>query len=173
MPTLQEDYNTGNQLMKFKTFTLEACDNDIVEALIYLEKKDKIRKTRHERAKYHESNFKSFFKEVMNIKFLIKKKSNIVMDLPLVIVALFAIVTLPLFLIFVGIAILTGHKFQIRKGAEVVKVKKVFDDLKDNIKDMTDDTDDTDTGSENTPSDHASSEEETPKTSESQEETHS
>lgn len=54
---------------------------------------------------------------------------------------LFALVTLPLFIIFIGLAIITGHKFQIRKGEEIVKVKKVFDDLKDNIHDMTKDDD--------------------------------
>lgn len=117
---------------------LEACDYDVVEALIELEKNDKIRKSKHERACRHENNFKNFCKEVMNIKFLIKKKNDIVINLPLVIVGLFALVTLPLFVIFIGIAIITGHKFQIKKGDEIVKVKKVFDDFKENINDMTD-----------------------------------
>lgn len=116
---------------------LEACDYDVVEALIELEKKDKIRKNRCERARHHENNFKSFCKEVMNIKFLIKKNKNVVMNIPLVIVALFAVVTLPLFIIFLGIAIITGHKFQITKYDEIVKVKKVFDDFKENINEMT------------------------------------
>lgn len=117
---------------------LEACDYDVVEALIELEKNDKIRKNKRERACRHENNFKNFCKEVMNIKFLIKKKQDIVMNLPLVIVGLFALVTLPLFVIFIGLAIITGHKFQIKKGDEIVKVKKVFDDFKENINDMTD-----------------------------------
>lgn len=116
---------------------LEACDYDVVEALIQLEKKDKIRKNRCERARYHENNFKSFCKEVMNIKFLIKKNKDIVMNIPLIIVGLFAVVTLPLFIIFLGIAVITGHKFQITKDDEIVKVKKVFDDIKENINEMT------------------------------------
>lgn len=120
---------------------LEACDYDVVEALINLEKNDKIKKNRQERAKKHESNLKSFFQEVMNIKFIIKKKKDIVMNIPLVIAALFALVTLPLFIIFVGVAIITGHKFQIKKGSEIVKVKKVFDDFKENINEMTKDDD--------------------------------
>ncbi len=118
---------------------LEACDYDVVEALIKLEKNDKIKKSRQERAKRHESNFKSFFNEVMNIKFLVKKKRDIIINIPLVVAALFALVTLPLFVIFIGIAIITGHKFQIKKGDEIVQVKKVFDDIKENIHDMTGD----------------------------------
>jgi len=123
---------------------LEACDYDVVEALIKLEKNDRIKKTRQERAKRHESNFKSFFNEVMNIKFLVKKNRDIVINIPLVVAALFAVVTLPLFVIFIGIAIITGHKFQIKKGDEIVKVKKVFDDIKENIHDMTADEESTD-----------------------------
>ncbi len=120
---------------------LEACNYDVVEALIKLEKSDKIKKNRQERAKKHETNLKSFFDEVMNIKFIVKKKNEIVLNLPLAVAGLFALVTLPLFIIFIGLAIITGHKFQIRKGEEIVKVKKVFDDLKDNIHDMTKDDD--------------------------------
>lgn len=120
---------------------LEACNYDVVEALINLEKNNKMKKSRQERAKKHESNFKSFFNDVMTVKFIIKKKKDIVMNIPLVIAALFALVTLPLFIIFVGIAIITGHKFQIKKGDEIVKVKKVFDDFKENINEMTKDDD--------------------------------
>ena len=120
---------------------LEACDYDVVEALINLEKNDKMKKSRQERTKKHESNFKSFCKEVMNIKFIIKKKKDIIMNIPLVIAGLFALVTLPLFIIFIGVAIITGHKFQIKKGDEIVKVKKVFDDFKENINEMTKDDD--------------------------------
>lgn len=120
---------------------LEACNYDVVEALINLEKNNKMKKSRQERAKKHESNFKSFFNDVMTVKFIVKKKKDIVMNIPLVIAALFALVTLPLFIIFVGIAIITGHKFQIKKGDEIVKVKKVFDDFKENINEMTKDDD--------------------------------
>jgi hypothetical protein len=138
---------------------LEACDYDIVEALIQLEKKDQLKKSRREQACRHENNFKKFCKEVMDIKFLIKKKRDIIMNLPLVIVGLFAIVTLPLFLVFIGIAIITGHKFQIRRGSEIIKVKKVFDDIKENINDMTEDEEplEPSTGAEETASDKSTS----------------
>jgi len=115
---------------------LEACDYDIVEALIHLEKKDKLRKTRTERNKNHEKKFKSFCKDLMNIKFLVKKRNDIILNMPLVIVGIFALITLPLTLVLLGAAILTGHRFQIKKGDEIIPVKKVFDDMKDNINDM-------------------------------------
>lgn len=118
---------------------LEACDYDIVEALIELEKKDKLRKNRRERACHHENNFKRFCKEVMNINFIVKKKKDVILNLPLVIVGLFAIMTLPFFILFLGIAIITGHKFQIRKGNDIIPVKKVFDDIKESVQDMTKD----------------------------------
>jgi len=116
---------------------LEKCENDIVEALIYLEKEKKIKPSREEfkkeRCEDKKKKFKSFVHDVFKVKFLITKKSEIILNLPLVIAALFGLSLFPLFVLLLGIAILTGHKIKIKKGDDTIKVNKVFNDIKENI----------------------------------------
>lgn len=121
---------------------LERCENDIVEALIYLEKEKKIKPSKEEfkkeKCEYKRKKFKNFLHDVFNVKFLITKKGDIVLNLPLVIVAIFALGLFPLFILLLGIAILTGHKLKIKKGEDTIKVNKVFSDIKENINNFVD-----------------------------------
>ena len=108
-----------------------------------MEKDKKIRPSREEfrkeKCEYKRKKFKTFIHDIFKVKFLITKKGDIILNLPLVIVAIFALGLFPLFILLLGIAILTGHKLKIKKNGDTIKVNKVFSDIKENINNFVDD----------------------------------
>jgi hypothetical protein len=110
---------------------LETCNGDIVEALIYLERQNKVKA---EKKTCTESGFFSSVKHIVKkcnrIKFLIKKGDSIVINLPLTIVILMTIFTTPLVVIGLIAALVTNHKIRFQKpdGGDM-EINKTFDKM--------------------------------------------
>ncbi|BEP28920.1 DUF4342 domain-containing protein [Helicovermis profundi] len=107
---------------------LEHTDGDIVEALIYLEKDDKIRNSRFSKKSkndnyYHEKkgkdfieSFKKNIKSIHECNFFIRKKSRTYLNIPLSFAILFGIFLIPYSLVFLAFTFVFGFKLEIRKG---------------------------------------------------------
>lgn len=112
--------------------TLEKCNNDVVEALIYLEKQDKIKTPQNETC--CKSGFWATVKKLVktcNItKLKISKNANIIIDLPLTIVILVTILMPPLTIIGLLAALFTKHKIRLEKpGCEYMEINKTLDNM--------------------------------------------
>jgi phosphate uptake regulator len=110
---------------------LELCNGDIVEALIYLERQNKVRT---DRKTGMESSFfgsvKQLIKKCHRIKFLIKKEDNIILNLPLTIVILAALFLTPVVVIGLLAALVTNHKIRFqRPDGEDMEINKTFDKM--------------------------------------------
>lgn len=108
---------------------LELNNGDIVEALIYLERQNKVRADRKFGA---ESNFfssvKQLIKKCNQIKFLIKKENTVIINLPLTIVILTTIFLTPVVAVGLVAALVTNHKIRFQKpDGEDMEINKTFD----------------------------------------------
>lgn len=111
---------------------LEKCNNDVVDALIYLEKQDKIKTPQNETC--CKSGFWATVKKLVktcNItKLIISKNGNIIIDLPLTIVILVTILMPPLTIIGLLAALFTKHKIRLEKpGCEYMEINKTLDNM--------------------------------------------
>jgi hypothetical protein len=110
---------------------LEICNGDIVEALIYLEKQNKVKA---EKKSCTESSFfssvKQLIKKCNRIKFIIKKEDNIIINLPLTIVILMTMLLTPFVAIGLIAALVTNHKIRFQKpdGGDM-EINKTFDKM--------------------------------------------
>ncbi len=111
---------------------LEKCNNDVVEALIYLEKMDKIKAPQNETC--CKSGFWTTVKKLVktcNItKLIISKNGNTIIDLPLTIIILATIIMPPLTVIGLIAALFTNHKIRLEKpGCEDMKINQTLDNI--------------------------------------------
>ncbi|MBC2578777.1 DUF4342 domain-containing protein [Clostridium sp. DJ247] len=110
---------------------LEKCNNDIVEALIYLEKEKKTK----ENSEFSCSGsfiakVKSLIKKGNKIKFIISKNENIILNLPINLIILITIIAPPLSIAALLIVLFTNHKIRIKNEKnENMEVNKVFDKM--------------------------------------------
>jgi hypothetical protein len=95
---------------------LELCNGDMVEALIYLERQNKVKenKTNSNEIGFFAS-VKQLIKKCHQIKFLIKKNDSVVLNLPLTIVIVVSIIMTPLVVIGLLAALVTNHKIRFEK----------------------------------------------------------
>ncbi|KPU44766.1 elongation factor Ts, mitochondrial [Oxobacter pfennigii] len=117
---------------------LEKCDGDIVNALIYLEKNNKIK------AKYGNGEKACFFDKVKalikrgnEIRFIMRKEEKTVIDVSLNVFILIAILTFHVSVVGLLLALLFGYrfKFETNKG-EDVQVNQTLDKVQDGIQNM-------------------------------------
>ncbi len=123
---------------------LEKFEGDMVEALVYLEKENKINhKKKCESKSQFISKVKSIIKKGNRTKFIIKNDESVVLNIPITIVILLTIFTTPFVIIGLIAAILTKHKISIEKpeGGSVEKVNKVFDKMTSTVNDITSECD--------------------------------
>lgn len=114
---------------------LEYCDNDVVEALIYLEQKDKLKKNKKEKNKEVETQVKNFFEKLFEVRFVVTKKRKTLIDLPAVLILFVTLITLPFSLIFIVLGLVTGHKYDfINPGGKNVRVNDIIDDIQHGVK---------------------------------------
>ncbi|MFT9494089.1 DUF4342 domain-containing protein [Anaerosolibacter sp.] len=119
---------------------LEKCNDDIVEALVYLEKESKLRPERKSKC---EGKFMSTVKDVLRkgneTKFIIKKDAENIINLPVTAAVLIGIVATPVVVIGLPVALLTKHKIKIEKedGGDL-QINKVLDKVSNVVDDMTD-----------------------------------
>ena len=123
---------------------LEKFEGDMVEALVYLEKENKINhKKKCESKSQFISKVKNIIKKGNRTKFIIKNDESVVLNIPITIVILLTIFTTPFVIIGLIAAILTKHKISIEKpeGGSVEEVNKVFDKMTSTVNDMTSECD--------------------------------
>ena len=118
---------------------LEKNNFDIVEAIVYLEKENKIKKCCIE--EFEESNCKKVFGTVKGIikkgnrtSFIIKKKDNVILNIPVTVAVIVGVVAPPVALIGIPLAIITNHRIKIQKeNGENSEVNNVIDKVSDTV----------------------------------------
>lgn len=120
---------------------LENCDGDILEAIIYLEKNNKVKAEKNDSEKEcFFDKIKALIKKGSNIRFVIKKKEKTVLNLSLNVSILVVIFGFHIALIGLIIALLCGFrmKFETNKG-EDIKVNQTLDKVQDGIQEIKND----------------------------------
>lgn len=135
---------------------LELCGGDIVEALAYLEKQDKLKSdcrmenNKHQQEYRHEhrhehGRFLSKMREIIikgnKIKFIISKKGKALLNIPVTAAVIITIILLPVFpFVIAGVILLlvTGHKFKFeRADGECMSVNNLLDNVSTIVTDTT------------------------------------
>ena len=144
---LRERANVGYQEAKE---ALEKCNGDIVEALAYLEKQDKLRsgcKMDHNQHEHHHCHgmFFNKIKEIIikgnKIKLIISKNGKTLLNIPVTAAVIITAVLLPVFAFLVfGVILLlvTGHRFRFEKASgENMSVNSVLNNVSTVVTDTT------------------------------------
>ena len=97
---------------------LEACNGDIVEALLYLEKADKIKKAP---ASHNCDSFKSFIGKLNATRFILHKGERTYMDIPLTIAILAIILCCHISIVALVIALILGVKINIKGENDIAQ----------------------------------------------------
>jgi hypothetical protein len=96
---------------------LERCNNDIVDALVYLEKQNKL--GQEQIKNNHNSSFKHTIKDLIKkgneTKFVITKKDNTVLNIPVNVAVIGTVLVTPLAVAGVAAALLTNHNIKFEK----------------------------------------------------------
>lgn len=116
--TIMERANVSYQEAKE---ALDKSDGDIVEALIDLEKREKVKnKEKTVKDCFHKTGTSIFDKIKNNIKkmhqhkFKINKEKEIIMSIPLTIALLLILISFPFSIFILGILLLIGYKISIK-----------------------------------------------------------
>lgn len=118
---------------------LEKFDGDIVEALIYLEQQNKMKKPPKGNSAC--SGFldkaKKILKTCNETHMIISKNEEKIVNVSLTIVILVTIFVPPLTIIALLAALLTGHKVRLEKpGCDEIKINKTLDDISAAVSNM-------------------------------------
>ncbi len=110
---------------------LEKCNNDVVEALIYLEKQEKIKTPPNPSASTgFMATIKKLIKTCNITKLIISKNGNTIIDLSLTVVILITLIFAPLTVVGLLAALFTNHKIRLEKpGCEDLKINKTLEDI--------------------------------------------
>lgn len=116
---------------------LEKFEGDTVQALVYLEKENKVKS---KNKSDFMSKLKSIIKKGNKTKFIIKNSENTVLNIPVTLAIIITIIGTPFVIIGLLIALLTKHKISIEKiGGKNYDVNKVFDKMSSAVNDMASD----------------------------------
>ncbi|ADG83520.1 DUF4342 domain-containing protein [Thermincola potens] len=119
---------------------LEKCNNDIVEALIALEKENKVKAYKVEKVE-SESKYWTAAKKLLKAtgklikkgnetKFVVKKAEKTVVDLPVNAVVLTTVIAPPIAVLGVAGALVTNHKIKfIKPDGEDASINKTIDKI--------------------------------------------
>lgn len=124
---------------------LEKCNGDMVEALIYLEKQNKIPKDHC--SEFH-SKASGILKKGNSTNIVVSKEDKIVLSIPVTVAVIITVVAPYVSIPSLGVAIVTGHKIKFEgKDVECSKVNNALDKFSDVVdstkKKFTEDTDNT------------------------------
>lgn len=110
---------------------LEQSEGNLIDALVYLEKQNKIKPD--EKPCCHGKFFKAIKKLIKKgneTKLIVKKDDIIVLNVCVTIVAIISIVAAPLVIASLILALITNHKIRIKKkNQEDSQVNKIFDKM--------------------------------------------
>lgn len=110
---------------------LEQSGGNIIEALVYLEKQNKIKpeENPHNGSKIFDK-VKNLIKKGNQTKLIIKKDEIVVLNICLTVVVLITIAASPVVIAALLLAIVTNHKIRIqKKNDEDLEVNKIFDKI--------------------------------------------
>ena len=110
---------------------LELCQGNLIEALVYLEKQNKIK------PEETPSSECTFFKKVKKLikkgnetKLIVKKEDTVVLNICVTLAIILTIVVTPLVIGALILALATNHKIRIqKKNHEDLEVNKIFDKM--------------------------------------------
>ena len=110
---------------------LEQSAGNLIEALVYLEKQNKIKP---EETPYSENKFfkkvKKLIKTGNETKFIVKKDDTVVLNICVTLAIITSIVATPLVVAALIFALVTDHKIRIqKKNHEESQVNKIFDKM--------------------------------------------
>lgn len=111
---------------------LENCNSDIVDALIYLEKQNKIKPPSGDNCctSGFWASVKNLVRNCNETRCKISKKELNLIDLPLTIVIIITVIVPPLTVVGLLAALFTGHKIRLEKpGSDELKINKTLDDI--------------------------------------------
>lgn len=126
---------------------LENCNNDVVEALVYLENQQKIKEPKNESAKSHchtatnglFKTGKNLLKKGNEIKFVVKKEDNTVVNVPLNLAILTTVVAAPVTVVGVLAAFATGHQVRFNNlQGDGMGINKTMDKMGTTVSSVTD-----------------------------------
>lgn len=109
---------------------LEKCNYDIVEALVYLEKQNKInpQKIKKNDCSSFKQTIKDLIKKGNETKLVITKKENTVLNIPVNVAVIGTVIVPPLAVAGVAAALLTNHKIKFEKpDGDDMEINKVID----------------------------------------------
>ena len=108
---------------------LEQCNDDVVEALIYLEKQGKTNASAGDKMNGFFAKAKKLIKASFQTKFIISKNQETLLNLPVAIVIIVTLLVPPLVILGLLIALFTGCRFRVEKTGCDMKINKTFDDI--------------------------------------------
>jgi len=113
---------------------LEKYNGNLLEALIYLEKHNKIKFTTTSEKNDFFDKVKELIRKGNNTRFIISKSERTVLNLSLTVTILIGAVTFHVSAIALIIGLITGYKFKFEKNnGEDMKVNKVLNKVHENI----------------------------------------
>ncbi|WP_163195039.1 DUF4342 domain-containing protein [Clostridium thermarum] len=110
---------------------LEACGGDMVEALVYLERNNKIKTTNYNSTECGFINsVKRLIKKGQETRFLMTKQDKIVINVPVNVVVLTTIFAAPVAIAGVVVGLFTNHRIKfIKPDGGNMEINKVFDKM--------------------------------------------
>ncbi|SES97218.1 protein of unknown function [Natronincola peptidivorans] len=137
--------NRANVSYEEAKTALEKSDNDLVEALILLEKDNKTKPDKKKESETFVNNATSFIKDIIEkgneTRLIIKKEERNIVNLSLTVTVIGSIVAPVIPLAGIPLALITRHKIRIeKKNGEDMKVNKVFDKVSSSVNSIMDGT---------------------------------
>lgn len=110
---------------------LEACNGDMVEALVYLERNNKVKRNYSQDGEYgFISAVKRLIKKGQETKFVMKKQEKVVINVPVNIVILTTVFAPPVTVIGVVVGLCTNHRIKfVKADGKDMEINKVFDKM--------------------------------------------
>lgn len=110
---------------------LEQCSGDLIEALVFLEKQNKIKP---EKEPCGENNFlktiKKLIKKGNETKLIVEKNASVVLNISLTMLTILTVVVTPIVIAGLILILVTNHKIRIqKKNHEDLEVNNVFDKM--------------------------------------------
>lgn len=119
---------------------LEKCNGDLLEALIYVEKENKIKSDPGEnKSSGFWKAFKRGVKRCNDTRLVISKNAETVLNISLTIFIILTIFATPFVFVALLLALFTGHKFRLKTTCcDEMKINKTFDDISNAASKVTD-----------------------------------
>jgi hypothetical protein len=125
---------------------LEKCNGDLVDALIYLEKENKIKAEPEAPGSCGEKKTSGFWeatkrgiKRCNDTRVVISKNDDTILNISLTIFIILGLVATPFVLVVLLLLLFTGHRFRVRTAEfNETKINKTFDNISDAATKVTD-----------------------------------